>query len=146
LKSKAGKKGTALFILLAVAGTFTALGIFIDGRVLPTSPDTEKIVKETAVQSSLSQRRTNSADASEPSEVSQQLSRAIEAANQRETDSASQLEERVATSKKLIDETNQLLEEKEVSSIGPVDSAKRQEFNQQLNELKARLAELKASE
>jgi hypothetical protein len=144
--NQVGKKVPAFLIFLAVAGTFTALGIFLDEEVLPTSPDTEQLVKATAVKSSLSQRPINSDNVSEPSEVSQQLSRAIEAANRNDSDSVSRLEERVATSQRLIDETNQLLEEKGVSGKGAVDSAKRQQFNQQLNELKARLAELKASQ
>jgi hypothetical protein len=137
------KKGPAL---LAVAATFIALGIFLDGEVLPTSPDTEKLVKATAVESSLLQRRTDSTDAYKPSEVSQQLRRAIEAANRNESDSASRLEEQIAASQTLIDETNQLLEEKGVSGNGVADSAKQQQFNKQLNELKSRLAELKASD
>jgi hypothetical protein len=144
--NQASKKGSALLILLSVAVTLTALGIFLDGEVLPPSPDTEKLVKETAVQSSLSQRRTGSTDASEPSEVSQQLSRAIEAANRSESDNAAQLEERITASQGLIDETNQLLEQKGISGKGAGDSAKRQQFNQTLNELKSRLAELKASD
>jgi hypothetical protein len=140
------KKGPALIVLLAVAGAFTALGISLDEEVLPTSPDTQQLVRVTAVQSSLSQRRTQSADASEPSEVLQQLSRAIEAANQSESDSASQLEERMTASRRLIDETNRLLEERGASGKGDVESAKRQEFNQKFSELESRLTELKVPE
>ncbi|MGD8912677.1 MAG: hypothetical protein PVJ68_08055, partial [Candidatus Thiodiazotropha sp.] len=78
--SQVGKKDPALLILLSVAVTFTALGNFLDGEVLPTSPDTQKPVKATAVPSNLSQRRINNTAATEPADVSQQLSRAIEAA------------------------------------------------------------------
>jgi hypothetical protein len=112
LINQAGKKGPALLILLAVAGIFTALGTFLDGEVLPTSPDTEQIVKATAVQSSLSRRCMNSADITEPSNVLQKLSRTIEAANQNKSDSASRPEDRITASGRLIDETNQLLEAK----------------------------------
>ncbi|MGD9171838.1 MAG: hypothetical protein PVI97_17585 [Candidatus Thiodiazotropha sp.] len=144
--NQVGKKGPALFILITVALTFTALGIFLDGEVLPTSPDTEKPVKAAARQSKFSQRRINSTDAAESSEVSQQLSRAIEAANRNESDSVSRLDKRINASQTLIDETNQLLEEKGVSSKGVAVSTKRQQFNQQLDDLKSRLAKLKASE
>ncbi|MGD8913823.1 MAG: hypothetical protein PVJ68_13930 [Candidatus Thiodiazotropha sp.] len=143
---KAGIKTPALLVLLSIAVTFTALGIFMDGEVLPNSPDIQKPVKASAVQSTHSQRRTKSSDATEPSAVSQQLSRAIEAANQNESDSASRLEARITASQRLIEETNQLFEEKGVSSQAAADSAKRQQFNQQLNELKARLAELRVLE
>jgi hypothetical protein len=138
------KKGLALIIFFA--GAVAALGIFLDEEVLPTLSDAEQLVKATAVQSFLSQRRTHSADASEPSEVSQQLSRAIEAANQNESDRALLLEERIAASRRLIDETNRLIEEKGASGKGPAESAKRLQFNQKLSELKHRLTELKASE
>jgi hypothetical protein len=144
--NQVGKKGPPLLILLTVAVTFAALGIFLGGEVLPTSPDTKKPVMATAVQSPLSQRRINSTAAAEPSEVSQQLSRAIQATNQIESDSALRLEARITASQRLIDKTNQLLEEKGVSSRGAAFSTKRQQFNLQLNELKFRLAELKASE
>jgi hypothetical protein len=144
--NQVGKKGPALLIFLSVAVTFTALGIFLDGEVLPTSPDTQKPVKANAVPSNLSQRSTNSTDATEPSAVSQQLSRAIEAANRNESETASRLEARITASQRLIEETNQLLEEKGVSSQGAAVNAKHHQFNQQLNELKWRLAELKASQ
>jgi hypothetical protein len=146
LIKKIGTKAPALLVLLSVAVTFTALGIFLDGEVLPNSPDTQKPVKASTVPSNHSQRRLNNADATEPSAVSQQLSRAIEAANRNESKTASRLEARITASQRLIEETNQLLEEKGVSSKAAAVNAKHHQFNQQLNELKSRLAELKASQ
>jgi hypothetical protein len=102
--NQVGKKGSALLILLTVATAFAALGIFLDGEVLPTTSDTEKLVKATAVQSSLTLRRSVSDAASEPSQVSQQLSRAIEAANRNESETAARLDERINASQRLIDE------------------------------------------
>jgi hypothetical protein len=128
--SQVGKKAPALLILLSVAVTFTALGNFLDGEVLPTSPDTQKPVKATAVPSNLSQRRINNTAATEPADVSQQLSRAIEAANQKESDSASRIDARITASQRLIEETNQLLEENGVSSKGAAGSTKRQHLNE----------------
>ena len=99
-----GIKGTALATLTVVAAVFIGLGVFLDGEVLPQpSPDTDKLIKQTEIQSSLQlQREIARNNPTEPSEVSRQLGRAIEAANQNETERTSELEERITASDSLI--------------------------------------------
>jgi hypothetical protein len=63
----------------------------------------------------------DSAVAPEPSEVLQQLNRAIEAANQNESESALWLERRITASRRLIDEINKLLLETGGSGNEPVE-------------------------
>jgi hypothetical protein len=99
-----GKKGPTLLILLTVAVTFAALGIFLDGEVLPTLIDIQKLVIVSVVQSNQSRRRTNSTDVAEHSEVSQQISGVIEAVNRNETGGASRFEARITASQRLIEE------------------------------------------
>jgi hypothetical protein len=146
LPPQAGKKGPALFIVFVVASAFVALVVLLDGQVLAPLPDTEKLIEETALQSSLSQPKRQAAMPAEPSDVSRQLGRAIEAANQNETDSVSRLEERITASKTAIDQTNRLLEEKGLSGREVSPSQKLQQINQQIHELQSRLAELNASQ
>jgi flagellar biosynthesis/type III secretory pathway protein FliH len=145
LTEQSSKKGRALTILLGVAATFISFGIFLHDQVLPPQPETEELLKATAAQSLLKQRDTHKPVHTEPSEVSRQLERAIEAANQNETATASRLEKRITASQTLIEEANQLLEEKGISSSDASKNEKLDRFNQQLNELQSRLKELKAS-
>jgi hypothetical protein len=140
------KKGPAILSLLLVATAIITLGIFLDGKVIAPQPDNDKLIKEAAVESALEKRKQETPVSTEPSEVSQQLERAITAANQTETDTTERLEKRVATSKALIEETNQLLVEKGVTSNSQAQSEKSQQFNQQIDDLKARLNQLKSSD
>jgi hypothetical protein len=87
------KKGTTLLVLLVVASAITALGVFLDGEVIPPQPETEALLKNTTIQSSLSKREAEAEVSTAPSAVTQQLERAIEAANRSEADSAEGLEE-----------------------------------------------------
>jgi hypothetical protein len=138
------QKGPTILILLVVASAIMALGIFLDGEVIAPQPDNETLIKEAANQSALDKRRMENKEPSQPSEVSLQLESAIEATNQNDAYEAERLEDRVAKSKALIDETNQLLTEKGAASITQSSSEKSQQLNQQLNDLKSRLAELKS--
>jgi hypothetical protein len=140
------QKGPTILILLVVASAIMALGIFLDGEVIAPQPDNETLIKEAATQSALDKRRMENKEPSQPSEVSLQLESAIEATNQNDAYEAERLEDRVAKSKALIDETNQLLTEKGAASITQSSSEKSQQFNQQLNNLKSRLDELKSSD
>ena len=144
--NRVSKKGTFIFILFLVALTITGLGIFLDDEVIPPLPDTERIVKDAAVQSSLAQRSAVKTEISEPSEVAEQLKRAIDAANRNEDSDASQLDARTITSQTLIEETNQLLEEKGGSGKAVSGNEKLKQFNQQLDELKSKLAEINSSD
>jgi hypothetical protein len=140
------KKGTTLLVLLVVASAITALGVFLDGEVIPPQPETEALLKNTTIQSSLSKREAEAEVSTAPSAVTQQLERAIEAANRSEADSAEGLEERAANSRTLIEETNRLLVEKGVPGNARSSGEKSKQFNHQLSDLKSRLAELKSSE
>ena len=141
-----GKKGTTLASLLAVAVLFAGLGVFLDGEVLPPVTDTEKLIKETEVQSSLqSLREKTRAIPPEPSDISLQLGRAIEAANQNESERSSEIEERIAVSQTKIEETNRILDEKGRTDKGVSSSEKLDAFNQKVEELQSRLVELEES-
>ncbi len=120
--------------------------MFLDGKVIAPQPDDEKLIKEAATQSAIEKRRMEHVEPTQPSEVSLQLERAIEAANQNDAYTTERLETSVAKSKTLIDETNQLFAEKGAASISQASSEKSQQFNQELNKLKSRLDELKSSE
>ena len=146
MKTQVIKKGPALLILLVVATVFVALGVFLDEAVIPTQPDTQEIIEKTAQKATAPKQTATPKQSTAPSEITQQLKRAVEAANQTEADSTEQLTDKLATSKSLIEETNQLLEEKGVSSDRMGSSEKSQEFNQKLDDLKARLVELRSSE
>ena len=145
LKTQVIKKGPALLILLVVATAFVGLGVFLDEAVIPSQPDTEEIIERTAQKAIAPKQTATPKQSTAPSEITQQLKRAVEAANQTEADTTEQLAEQLASSKSLIEETNQLLEEKGVSSDGMGNSEKSQQFNQKLDDLKARLVELKSS-
>ncbi|MCU7806971.1 MAG: hypothetical protein KZQ73_03755, partial [Candidatus Thiodiazotropha sp. (ex Semelilucina semeliformis)] len=101
-------KGPALLILLIVAVAFIGLGVFLDEEVIPSIPETEEIIQSTAIQAAASQQKAALKQSTEPSEVTQQLKRAVEVANQTEAESTEKLADKLATSKTLIDETNQL--------------------------------------
>jgi hypothetical protein len=143
-----GKTGVALTTLVVVAALMTGLGVFLEGKVLPLpSSDTEELIKQTEVKSSLQlQRETARNTPTEPSEVSLQLGRAIEAANQNETERTSQLEERVTASDALIEKNNRLLDEKGRSGESASGNDKLNQFNQKLESLQSRLTELEASQ
>ena len=147
LMDQLGKKGTVLATLVVVAAVFTGLGVFLDGEVLPLpSPDTERLIKEAETQSSLQLQRDIARNKpAEPSEVSLQLGRAIDAANQNDTQRTSELEERITASDSLIEQTNQLLDEKGRSAKSVSSSEKLNAFNQKLEQLKSRLTDLESS-
>jgi hypothetical protein len=96
---------------------FTDIGIYLDGKVLPTSLDMVKNLKTTAKHSSVSRCRINIAEPTEPPGVLLQLSLAVEAVNEKDCGSASRLEECIAASQRLIDETNQLFEKKGLAKV-----------------------------
>ena len=133
---------------MVVAAVFIGLGGFLDGKVLPLpSPDADKLIKQTEIQSSLQlQREIARNNPTEPSEVSQQLGRAIEAANQNETERTSELEERITASDSLIEQTNQLLEEKGRSERSVSSSERLNQINQKIEALQSRLVELESSD
>jgi hypothetical protein len=143
-----GKKGVAITTLVVVAALFAGLGVFLDGKVLPLpSPDTEELIKQTEVKSSLQlQREIARNNPTEPSEVPLQLGRAIEAANQNETERTSKLEERITASDALIEKNNRLLDEKGRSEASASGNDKLNQFNQKLESLQSRLTELEASQ
>ena len=143
--SRSIEKGTGLLILTLAAFAIIGAGLFFDGEVLPPASDTQAIIDSVATQSALSQRAASKVEPTQPSEVAQQLKRAIDAANQSETESAARLEEKITASKALIETTNRLLVEKGTASADLSNSEKSQQFNQKINDLKARLAELKPS-
>jgi hypothetical protein len=146
MNAKTISKGPALLILIIVASVFTGLGIFLDEEVLPTPPNTEEVIQDLGSQATDSKGSFTKPQSTEPSEITQQLTRAVEAANETESMEEDQLAGKLADSKSLIEETNQLLEEKGVASNEIGSSEKSQQFNQQLNDLKARLVELQSSE
>ena len=143
-----GIKGTALATVMVVAAVFAGLGVFLDGKVLPLpSPDEDKLIKQTEIHSSLQLKREISRNnPTGPSEVSQQLGRAIEAANQNETERTSELEGRITASDSLIEQTNQLLDEKGRSQRSASSSEKLNQINQKIEALQSRLVELESSE
>jgi hypothetical protein len=147
LMDRLGKTGVALTTLVVVAALMTGLGVFLEGKVLPLpSSDTEELIKQTEVKSSLQvQREIAHNNPTEPSEVSLQLGRAIEAANQNETERTSKLEERITASDALIEKNNRLLDEKGRSEASASGNDKLNQFNQKLESLQSRLTELEAS-
>jgi hypothetical protein len=138
-------KGPALLILLGVAVACIGLGIFLDNEVLPPSSDTNEILEGAVAKAARDTRASGSSQPANPSEVERQLRRAVEAANSTETEKQDVLEEKVAKSKTLIEETNRMLEEKGVSQAEPVANDKARAFNQKLSDLKAKLVELQPS-
>ena len=139
------RKGPALLILLGVAAAFTGLGIFLDNEVLPPSSDANDILDGAVSKAAMDAHVSQTNQAENPSEIEQQLRRAVEAVNSTETDKHEVLDEKITKSKILIEETNRMLEEKGVSRAEPAASDKTQAFNQKLSELKAKLVELEPS-
>lgn len=138
-------KGSAFLLLVSLAVTIAGLGIFFDGNVIPNPTSSEDLIQETAAKSfsDLSANQTITSD--QPSEVAQQLKRAIDAANQIDTDEIEALSDKQTASNETITETNQLLEEKGVIRAMDSESEKSREFNQKIEELKARLVKLQQS-
>jgi post-segregation antitoxin (ccd killing protein) len=140
------KRRHLLIALLVVPFPIIGVGVSLDGGVLPPHSETEEPLKETALKSSRSQDNTNGPSPTQSSEIARQLSRAIEAANQNETEETWRLEAAITSSQTAINETNHLLEEKGLSIKSRSNSENSLRFHQQLGELQSRLAELKALE
>jgi len=84
--TQAIKKGPALLILVALAVSIAALGIFLDGKVIPTQASSKDLIREAASKSSIDSSANQTTPSDQLSEVAQQLKRAIDVANQSDTD------------------------------------------------------------
>lgn len=148
MKRQTFKKGPALLLLLTVAGAFIGLGIFLDGEVIPSSSSSEDLLKKTVSKtSSKTSGDTPSSSAGtsdQPSEIAQQLKRAIDVANRSESDESEKLAQSLSTSDEKISETNRMLEEKGLLPATDNGNEKSEEFSRRLESLKARLATLQS--
>jgi len=132
-------------ILLLVAFAIVGVGVAVDGNVLPSVPDTEALL-EKAVQSSRSTQPPETSEPTAPSEVVQQLRRAVDAANRSEEESAVSLEAEIAASKTKVEAINGILEKKSRDAgLAVAGSERAQQFESRLGELSARLEEVRPS-
>ncbi|MEJ2692030.1 MAG: hypothetical protein P8166_02975 [Candidatus Thiodiazotropha sp.] len=92
-------KGPTLLILLLVAFAISGVGVALDGKGVPAASDTQTLIDDTIAQSVPSPRKAEVESPVEPSEVTRQPKRAIEAANGRDADSFAGLEANLVTSK-----------------------------------------------
>lgn len=141
--SRITSSGKTLLTLLLVGSAILAIGIFLDGKVISTPQPSAMDISSTAEDSHAAAQTPKPADSSQ---VAQQLKRAIDAANETEAQADARLEEKRVAAHDKIEEANRLLNEKGGSGQRVPSSERFQQFNQQHNQLKARLVELQASE
>lgn len=144
MKIKAFKKGPAIILLLMVATAFIGLGIFLDGEVLPTPSLSKNFLKRNISKTSDDSSPSPAGASDQPSEIAQQLKRAIDAANRSESDESEKLAQSISTSEEKISETSRLLEEKGFLPATGKSSEKSEAFSRRLESLKARLATLQS--
>lgn len=143
MQNRIATKTPTLSVFLMVVVTFTGLGIFLDGRVLPEQPRVETVIQlpeETPASIPATPLESNKVSIS--NEVAGHLKQAIEIESRRAMESSAALKQKLDKTKVLIGETQQLFEQKSTVRSRQPNEERMQAFNSKLEVLKTQLAEM----
>jgi hypothetical protein len=145
--SKTKSRLTALVAIPAVALLFMGLGVFLDGEVLPPEPNTEKIIEQAKQQANNELEQSEvSASGHASSEYLDQLSKAIDSANDSEHDDYAQLERQTVVVNEYMEEINQVMDIGSSLEKDELRSDRLDKLNRDLDGLQKKLSVLEASE